>query len=242
LEVRLSQDRHIVWVAAAFVLLMIVAFTPTYFQPIATGAFDGPPILHLHGALFFAWPVLFLIQATLAARGNLSAHRSLGLLGIALATSMFFAGIAAVASDLRIGQNGLALVAFSGLATFTLLFVLALVYRKQREYHLRWMFLATLVLMQAVSARLVIRVILRITPPSGTLPMELVQRIGMIHLAFDVLVLAIVCFADWRKRGRPHVAFVLGGALIMFVHAFRHLAVDTTAWRSTADLILALSS
>jgi hypothetical protein len=230
-----------VWIAAGFVVLMVIAFTPTYFKPVAAGTFDRPPILHLHGALFFAWPVLFLVQATLVARGRLDAHRSLGLFGVALATSMFFAGIAAVATDLRIHQDGLALVAFSGLMMFSLFVILALVYRKRRDYHLRWMFLATLAIMQAVSARFVVRVLLDATPPVGIPQAAMVQRVGMIHLLFDILVLAIVCIVDWRKRSRPHPAFVFGGALILLVHAFRHVALQTTAWHATADLILALT-
>src|SRR5690606_10593944 len=63
-----------------FVVLMIVAFTPSYFKPVVEGTFQGASILHLHGALFFAWPVLFSAQTLLATGGRLNAHRSLGLL------------------------------------------------------------------------------------------------------------------------------------------------------------------
>jgi len=195
----------------------------------------------LHGALFFAWPILFLVQTMLIARGKHDIHRSLGLFGIALATSMFFTGIAAVANDLNTNQDGLALVAFAGLMMFSLFVILAFVYHKKRDYHSRWMFLATLAIMQAVSARLVARVLLGVTPSVEIPQVALVQRAGMIHLLFDIVVLAIVCVVDWRRRGRPHAVFIFGGALLLIVHAFRHLVLETAAWRATSELILALT-
>ena len=81
--------------AYACAAVAFVGFTPTYWAPVATRAFSGPPILHLHGLLFSAWTVLFIVQARLAASGNLRRHRALGLAGVSLATAMLFAGIAA---------------------------------------------------------------------------------------------------------------------------------------------------
>ena len=236
-----TDNRPMIWIATGFVVLMFVAFVPGYFMPVLAGTFRGPSILHLHGALFFAWPILFLVQAVLARRGKLSTHRALGLLGVALATSMLFTGVQAVASDLRINKQDLALVAFAGLMLFVVFVVLALLTRRSREYHMRWMFLATLVLMQAVSARFVVRV-LGSPPPLDVPEALLVQRIGMIHLAFDVLILAIVCVVDWRRRGRPHPAFVIGGGALVLLHAFRHTLLDTAAWRAASEAILSLTS
>ena len=116
---RALQDRHLPWIGAALALMVFAAFTPTYLVPVAAGQFDRPSILHVHGALFFAWPVLFVVQAFLAARGRIQTHRSLGLLGIALAAGMVFSGLAAMASTLRLAEqtnrqgqgNALALVA-----------------------------------------------------------------------------------------------------------------------------------
>jgi hypothetical protein len=43
------------WMAAGFVLVAFGGFTPTYWAKIATGSFQGPPILHVHGLLMFTW-------------------------------------------------------------------------------------------------------------------------------------------------------------------------------------------
>lgn len=238
---RASDERVVVWLSACFVVLMLAAFTPSYFRPLATGTFQGPSILHLHGALFFAWPALLLFQSLLATRGTLELHRSLGLFGVVLATSMFFTGIAAVASDLRMNQEGLALVAFGGLVAFTLFVALALVFRRRRDHHFRWMFLATLTIMQAVSARLVVRVLLRAPPPTEVSQVVLAQRAGMIHLLFDVLVLSTVAIVDWRKSGRVHPVYIVGGSILMLMHALRHTLLDTDAWRYLSKAIISLT-
>lgn len=41
--------------AYACALVAIVGFIPTYWSPVASGTFGGPPLLHLHGLLFSAW-------------------------------------------------------------------------------------------------------------------------------------------------------------------------------------------
>ena len=52
-------------------LIAIAGFVPTYWAPVASGTFTGSPILHVHGLLFSAWPILFIVQARLAAAGPL---------------------------------------------------------------------------------------------------------------------------------------------------------------------------
>jgi hypothetical protein len=77
-----EAGRIYVWIASLFIVFLLAGFGPTYLLAVPLGKFEGPVILHVHGALFFAWPVLFLVQASLAARGNLRLHRSFGLLGV----------------------------------------------------------------------------------------------------------------------------------------------------------------
>src|SRR5579859_1816434 len=78
-------------------------FPPTYWLQLAAGTFVGPPLLHVHGALFFGWTILLLSQTALAANGQLEHHRAWGLAGIALASAMVVVGIAAAISTLNVG-------------------------------------------------------------------------------------------------------------------------------------------
>ena len=43
------------WMATACVAVAFLGFIPTYFQPLAAGAFKANPVVHLHGLVFFAW-------------------------------------------------------------------------------------------------------------------------------------------------------------------------------------------
>ena len=74
-----ASGRIYAWIAATFVLLLLAGFGPTYMIPVGLGKFEGPAILHIHGRLFFTWPLLFIAQATLATTGRLGVHRSLGI-------------------------------------------------------------------------------------------------------------------------------------------------------------------
>ena len=57
-----------VWMAGACLVVAVGGFAPTYWLQLAPGTFVGSPLLHLHGALFTAWPVFLLLQTTFAAR------------------------------------------------------------------------------------------------------------------------------------------------------------------------------
>src|SRR5687767_4521833 len=84
-----------VWMAGACAAIAFGGFAPTYWLQLAPGTFVGSPLLHLHGLLFSAWPLFFLLQTLLVARGRLTSHRSWGLAGISLATAMVLVGFAA---------------------------------------------------------------------------------------------------------------------------------------------------
>ena len=148
---RALQDRHLPWIGAALALMVFAAFTPTYFVPVAAGQFDRPSILHVHGALFFAWPVLFVVQAFLAARGRIQTHRSLGLLGIALATADGLLGpcghgqhaAAGGAGRIARGRGTPWRWSHSPGLMFAVFVAAAVVYRHRRDIHQRLMLLAT---------------------------------------------------------------------------------------------------
>ena len=90
------------WVCA---VIAFAGFTPSYWAPLATGQFAGAAILHLHGLLFSAWMVYFILQTLWVATGRVARHRALGLLGISLATAMLFVGIMAALHSVRLGAT-----------------------------------------------------------------------------------------------------------------------------------------
>ena len=69
------------WMAGLCMIVAFAGFTPSYWAPVATGSFTGPPIFHIHGLLFSFWSVFFVAQAALASSGRIARHRAVGLVG-----------------------------------------------------------------------------------------------------------------------------------------------------------------
>ena len=54
-------SRFHVWMAAACALIACGGFAPTYWLQLVPGTFIGPPLLHIHSALFSAWTLLLRV-------------------------------------------------------------------------------------------------------------------------------------------------------------------------------------
>src|SRR6186713_1548580 len=84
-------------IAVATIVAVAVGFGRTYAAPMVRGAFHGPTILHLHGALALSWVLLFLTQPLLIRFRKQALHQRLGRLGLPLAigvaTTMVPAGL-----------------------------------------------------------------------------------------------------------------------------------------------------
>ena len=149
--------------AVIFAAVAFGGFFPTYLYPIATTGVHASTVVHLHGLLFFGWTLLFVVQSRLAVT-SIATHRSVGLLGISLATGMMFAALAvisgglneAVARGTETSARALATAPVFAIATFAVALVLALAYRRRSEYHKRFMVLATVALLPPAFARMLI--------------------------------------------------------------------------------------
>jgi hypothetical protein len=109
--------------------------------------------VHLHGAVFTSWILLFGVQTWLAGRGELKLHRRLGWASVGLAAAMLPLGIATSALCVRRGAvpsfftPGLMLALdLLGLVGFAGLFAAAVALRGRREWHKRLMLCATVLL------------------------------------------------------------------------------------------------
>lgn len=111
------------YVGMAIILLGAVAlgFGRTYAAPLLSGAFHGPAILHVHGALAFSWILLFLVQPLLVRFNHPTLHRRIGRTGIPLslcvALTMIPAGVYPETRDVAAGQGPTAISAILGVIT-----------------------------------------------------------------------------------------------------------------------------
>jgi hypothetical protein len=197
--------------ALACTAVAFLGFAPTYWLPLASGSFSSSPVVHFHGMLFFAWTLYFAFQTWLAASGRTGWHRSLGLIGVSLATAMtifgFLVAVNAMKRSAAIGQTdaGIAfvIVPLSGIAFFAVVFALAIAARARPETHKRLMLLAGISLLDAAVARWFLT-FLAPPGPMGPPPVEVTILPALV--AYLLLVAAMVF--DWRQWGRPHPVYV----------------------------------
>jgi len=137
-----------------------VGFSPTYFQ---AGMLHAPlpsPILHVHGAVFTLWMLLFIVQAALVSAHRVKWHRSLGTVAFCLPPIMIVLGVIAAIDALhrKVSIGGLApTVSFAipmfDITVFTVVIYAAWRTRRRPDAHKRLVLLATIGLTEAAFGR-----------------------------------------------------------------------------------------
>ena len=230
--------------ALACMATALLGFAPTYFVPLARGSFSGAPVVHFHGLLFFTWTLYFSLQTWLMASGRTAWHRSLGIVGVSLATAMTIFGvlvaIEAMKRSAALGQAdaglAFAIVPLSGIAFFAVVFALAVGATRRPETHKRLMLLAAISLLDAAVARWFLTFL---APPGPLGPPPVAVTIPPAFVAYLLLVVAIV--HDRRRLGRVHPVYVYGGVALIAVKLL-NLPISTTgAWHHFAGALLAMA-
>jgi hypothetical protein len=230
--------------ALACMATAFLGFAPTYWMPLARGSFTGSPVVHFHGLLFFGWTLYFVFQTWLAAAGQTTWHRSLGMLGVSIATTMtifgFLVGVEAMKRSAAMGMRdeGIAfvIVPLSGIAFFAVVFTLAIVNNRRPEIHKRLMLLAAISILDAAVARWFLTFL---APPGAVGPPPVPVTIMPALVASLLLVVAMVY--DWRRLGRPHPVYVYGGIALVAVKLLNWPISMTPAWHAFAGGILNLA-
>lgn len=225
-----AERRFYTAIAIAIFLVAYVGFAPTFFlRPLFP---DRPapaePFFFVHGALFAAWCVLLVAQASLISLARVDLHRRLGKWGAVLAAAMVAAGTfgALVAAHRPTGFVGVPVPPLQFLAVplfdmtlFAAYVGIAVVRRRDAQAHKRWMILATVNLLGAAFAR---------WPGVAALGNPLVY--------FGLADLFIVALAAWdfRTRGRLHPATMWGGLVLIASQPLRLAVMGTPAWLAFA--------
>ena len=233
-----------VWMAAACAVIAFGGFAPTYWLQLAPQTFIGPPLFHLHAALFSAWPLLLLSQTLFAANGRLDQHRAWGLVGISLATAMVAVGVASAIVSLNSGltagygdrQRAFLILPLSTIALFAGFFIAAIANIRRPEAHKRLILLATVSLLQAAMARVFYVIFTGGGPgarPGLGVPPPL--EIALVpSLLLDLLIVAGMIY-DWRTRGRPHPVWWIGLGVITAVILLRGPFAGSAPFLAVAD-------
>lgn len=225
----LAERRFFTGMALVMLAVVFVGFSRSFFlRPLFPGhASPTETIFYVHGALFFAWNVLLLMQVSLIARGRPGMHRKLGAFAAPLVVAMLVLGLwgALVAASRPTGFVGvpvpplvfLAIPVFD-VVLFALFVALGLSQRHNPQAHKRWMLLATVNLLTAAIARW--PGVLAYGPPAFW---------GLT----DLFIVALALW-DWRSRGRLHLVTLCGGLTIILSQPLRMVLAGTDGWQAFA--------
>ena len=227
-------------IGAAVLAIAIAGFAPAIVHPVGR---RGPVsvLAAVHGMVFFAWLVLFLIQSLLVSARNVTLHRRLGLTGAALLGLMIPLGYVAtvgmvrrgfdLSGDQHIDADPLyySVFSFGSLTLFAVLAIAGLLYRRRPEIHKRLMLLANITLVQAPVAH-----VLGHWP---TLSAHLAPSVVLIPIA--ILLLCVVA-KEFLIMGRPHpVTWKVALAVFLSLPLMAGVIGPSAAWHHLAGRLTA---
>ena len=215
--------------------IAVAGFAPTFYlrswfgaPPTVAGTTELTPLAQIHGAVFTAWMVLFIVQTSLIASRRVKVHRRLGVAGAILAAIMVVVGYLTATSAAGRGSAppGADPLSFLAVPLFDLVlfatFVTAAVLRRRdKETHKRLMLLAYISIIAAGVARL-----------PGILPYGPLAFFG---IAYSLAVVGLA-YDQW-SRGRIHRVYYWAIPLLVISVPARLMISTTTAWRSFAEFV-----
>ena len=219
-------------IAVLMALTVFVGFGQTYYfrlisaTPRTVSGGSITPTLHVHGVVFTAWVLLFLVQTALVAVRHVRLHRRLGYASIALAVMMIVVGMRTAIEGARRGAAPpgvdpltFLVVPFFDIVLFAGFVTAALLKRRDKEAHKRLMLLAYVNIITAAVARL-----------PGVLPLG---PLGFFGLSFLFIIAGMVY--DRVSRGRLHRVYIWGAPILVSSVPLRLGLSGTAAWQSFAQ-------
>ncbi len=216
--------------AALFLVFVFIGFAPTYYLAGLFRAHLPNLLVHIHGAVFSAWILLFITQTSLVAWGRVDVHRRLGMLGFGLACLMVVLGLLVSADQLarHTASPGTDTVesvrAFYAVPLADMLMFATFVYlgyrnRVRPTVHKRLMLFATLTLLDAAFDRW------HIFDP---------YSLPVVNIVCFVPLLLLLIGYDWWSTGRIQRVTFWSSVFLVVVQQVRHPIGHTVAWQSFA--------
>ena len=212
----------------AAIITVFAGFAPTYYLRPFYNTTALVPLLHLHGVVFSAWLVLFLVQTTLVAAHRTDIHRRLGVLGGVIAVLMILIGLSTAVIRASQGATpvpgvsplSFLVVPIGDILVFAILVGAGFYYRRRSDVHKRLMLLATISILAAAIARL---------------PFAIMQAGPPAFFGFtDVFVVAVIIY-DLFTLKRVHRATLFAAILIIASQPLRLMLGGTHVWLTFAN-------
>jgi hypothetical protein len=210
--------------------VVFIGFSPTYFR---AGMMRAPlpnTLLHIHGAVFTTWMILYLVQSALISARRVAWHRSLGIAAFCLTPLMIVLGTVAALDGLRrgvrIGPLDPAVsmaIPLVGIAPLTLLFYGAWRARRRPDTHKRLILLATIGMVEAAFGRFPWAQ-MGVAPAAGAV------------LGLGLTILLVVAY-DLYSLHRIHRATMWAAPLVFLTGAGAVPIGMTSAWHAFAGFL-----
>ena len=193
--------------------ITIVSLIPQYLAGLLADPIEHSSHLIVHGVVFLAWYVLFSVQAGLVSTGHVAIHKKLGYVSIPFALFLVVSGGLMLAGTMQsyqpdwteqylFSRASFVWAIFHTLVSFTIFYVLAVVFRLKTPIHKRLMVLASLSMMAASITRFAY---LPTIPIDGT----------AFTLLMTFTLLAIPLVIDRVKYGKIYPALIYGTAVYL---------------------------
>lgn len=225
----IGANKRYSMIAGLVLLLAFAGFAQTYYLKSLFGGDALSTLLHLHGLVMTLWLLLFMLQVRLIATRRTAWHRRVGMWGMGLGLLVLAIGIATAVDSVRRAQATPAALSFlatslGGLLVFVALVGLGYAYRRQRDFHSRFMLMANLAILAPAIARL---------------PFEVIER-GGLNLTFilnDACVLAFLLY-DVASTRRLHPATFWAAVLIIASFPVTRAIGAQPAWITSAKWLV----
>lgn len=143
-------------------VVVFYGFSYTINQNLLHPRVQPPQIVYVHSFVFSAWVFFFILQSALVRSHNVHLHRTLGWVGVGLATSILVLGYTTSTAVLRLAIQrqlpfptvSFLFVEIMELICFAVPFALAIYWRKRPDFHRRLMLIATCALTEAAFGRI----------------------------------------------------------------------------------------
>ena len=223
-------DRVFFPVMAVLILATVfLGFAKTYFL---AGMINAPLpswIIHVHGALFSSWIILFLVQVSLVSGGRVALHRKLGVLGFSLACVMVVFGLMAARNSLIRGVSPIPsidvrtffVIPVSSMFLFATLIYFGFALRTNSTAHKRLMLIATISMLSAAVSRW---------------PFAYVHHHVLADLTVYLFLFALIGYDLWSTH-KVHRATLYASLLVIVVGQAAVPLAMTRPWLRFAEIV-----
>jgi hypothetical protein len=234
--VAVVRSRFYSHAALALGLFVLAAFARTYYLRFLS---DLPPLsllMQVHGFLFTAWVVLFVVQTRLIAAHRVDVHMKLGMGGAVLAAAIVAVGIitaiqvAAVPGLRPSGRTGpqFLIIPLTSILIFGGCVFAAIALRRRAGIHKRLMLLAMVGALGPAVARVVLVFHLR-------------EYATYVQLVTVALLMSWCLISDWRRNRVVHPVFAIGGLLLLLSWPMRMALTTSPAWEPIGRWLASLA-